>query len=119
MSHKPTLEEWNWHHLMLDRALIGAISANFRMISLRFVNEAWQIEVVLETDSCEDEDEINDVADEMSIFLMDVQQHISKKSCKTITSKIIVSDKVLQVQNSDDVRVLFKRREPTSSISSM
>ncbi len=61
MSSQPTLEEWNFQVLMLIQALVGAISANFRMIALLWDGDEWVLRFYLEESNEEDVEEIEDV----------------------------------------------------------
>ena len=58
--------------------MLGAISPNIRMISLRFVGDSWPIEAILEMESPTGTEEISDVADEMSLFVEDIKSEISR-----------------------------------------
>ena len=64
--------------MTLAQALLGAISPNIRMISLRFVGDSWPIEAILEMESPTGTEEISDVADEMSLFFEDIKSEISR-----------------------------------------
>jgi len=61
MSDNFTLEEWNSQVLMLGQALIGAVSPNFRMVSLDLDGESWLIRFYLEKEIEEDIEEIDDI----------------------------------------------------------
>ena len=111
MRNNPTLEEWNWHVLMLGQALIGAVSENFRMVSLRFAVDFWEVIVVLKSQDVLDEDVIMDIADDTSIFLEDVRDQLSANAMKRIETRTHISTKTLVVENSETVRVVFKKRE--------
>ena len=116
MSYQPSLSEWNWYVLMLGQAMIGAISPNIRMICLRFTSDTWKVEAVLEYENDEDKEEISDMADECAIFIDDVREHISDQAYKRITAEVAVSQSQLAIPKSDDIRVIFKRREPSYSV---
>lgn len=107
----PTRQEWNWFVLMLVQALLGAISANIKVVALRFTQENWVIEVVLFEESASDVDEMNDVADEMSIFIEDIKAEISDLAYKPITCKIAVSTDEISGESSPAHRIVFKRKE--------
>jgi hypothetical protein len=93
------------------QALVGAISANIRMIALRFTQDSWVIEVTLCAVNPIDDDEMNDVADEMSIFIEDVKDEISDSAYKRIVCKTTVSADRLAGGDSDACRIVYKRRE--------
>lgn len=56
-----TLESWNFQVLMLNQSLIGAISSNFRMITLARDKDEWVLGFYLEKESEEDIDEIDEI----------------------------------------------------------
>ncbi len=111
MIYNPTLSEWNWHVLMLNQAMIGAISDNFRMVTLKWDGRNWLVEVVLSEDSDEDQEEAHDIADQMSIFLMDVKDKLSEQVRADINTEIIVSKSLLSFPSGNQERVVFKKRE--------
>ena len=39
--------DWNWAQLILNRALVGQITQNFRRVSLRFENKTWILTITL------------------------------------------------------------------------
>ena len=43
----PSLSDWNWYEVMLVQALLGVISNNFRMVTLRFAGDRWFVEAWL------------------------------------------------------------------------
>lgn len=101
MNSQPTLEEWNYQELMLVQALAGAISCNFRMITIFREGEEWVISFYLESEDDEDVEEIEDV-----ICQYDAYQD-STLRCR---SEIIVGRGELP-RISDKGRVVFRRRE--------
>ncbi len=46
--------------LMLMQAMLGVISPNFRMVSITMLGDTIQVQVVLECESEEDREEIDD-----------------------------------------------------------
>lgn len=105
----PSRQEWNWYEVMLVQALVGAITANIRMIVLRFTQDSWVIEVTLCEANPTDDDEMNDVADEMSIFIEDVKDEISDLAYKRIMCKTTVSADPLTGGDSDVCRIVYRR----------
>lgn len=96
---------------MLVQAMVGAISANVRMIGLRFTKECWVIEVTLGEENQADVEEMYDVADEMSIYIEDIKDEVSNDVYKRIECKITISTEQIMVRNADCYQVVFKRRE--------
>ncbi|MGB5864712.1 MAG: hypothetical protein WBG95_10465, partial [Sulfitobacter sp.] len=62
------------------QAILGAVSNNFLQVSLRFAGDFWEITVALERENVEDEGEIEDIADEASIFLFHVHDDLRPKT---------------------------------------
>ena len=56
------VERENQAVLALVQAMVGAISGNFRRVSLAIVDDATQLQFVLATEAEEDREEIADVA---------------------------------------------------------
>ncbi|MDF9755866.1 hypothetical protein ACVWY1_002290 [Pseudomonas sp. TE6288] len=56
-----SLKGWNYQVLMLVQALVGAVSPNFRMVSISFEGEEWVTRFYLEEYDEEDVDEVVDV----------------------------------------------------------
>jgi hypothetical protein len=56
------LDEFNRSALMLSQAMLGAISPNFRMVTLTSHNACWQMQFFLETEDAEDREEIQEIA---------------------------------------------------------
>ncbi|MBH3308748.1 hypothetical protein N5I28_05015 [Pseudomonas mosselii] len=56
-----SLERWNYQVLMLVQALIGAISHNFRMVTISLEGGEWVTRFYLEKYDEEDIDEIEEV----------------------------------------------------------
>ncbi len=108
--YEPTLIEWNLHVLMLNQSMIGAVSHNFRMVSLKWNNEGWLVEFVFAEKSDEDEEEAFEISDQMSVFLMDVHDQISNEAKTKIRTNIVYSKELLFVKNRDHERVVFKRK---------
>lgn len=64
----PSLESWNHQVLMLVQALLGAVSPNFRMVTLGHDGHRWQIRFYLQEDRAEDREEIADILSEFDAF---------------------------------------------------
>jgi len=109
--YEPTLSEWNWYVLMLNQSMIGAISNNFRMVSLKWINDGWTVQFVFAEKSDEDEEEAFEISEQMSIFLMDIYDKISDEAKTDICTDIIYSNQPLFMQNRSFERVVFKRKE--------
>lgn len=55
------VEEWNFQTVALCQALLGAISPNFRMVSLNNNDGTWLVSFFLEQDDDMDREEVDDV----------------------------------------------------------
>ena len=56
-----SLERENRWVLDLVQAMVGAVSSNFRRVGIQLDNEAIRIQFILERDSAEDREEIEDI----------------------------------------------------------
>jgi hypothetical protein len=101
MIYAPDLAEWNRQTVALVQALLGAISPNFRMVSLNYINECWSIRIVLSNDDSEDRSEIAEIISEFEA-LQD-----GPISCKI---DIDIESGVLAWPSPPE-RVVFRRRE--------
>ncbi|MBN7870580.1 hypothetical protein J0M44_29570 [Pseudomonas aeruginosa] len=101
MSVDLSLDEWNFQVLMLVQALIGAISANFRMVTLCYEDAEWVIRFYLERDIEEDVEEIEDLVCQYTAY-----QGVDLK-CRY---EIVVGGQSLPAF-SDVGRVVYRRRE--------
>ena len=107
----PSLSDWNWYEVMLVQALLGVISNNFRMVTLRFAGDRWFVEAWLLEENQMDSDEFFDAIDEFSIFIEDVKQQLSSCSYQRIVGEIRTGAEPFARNVPDDARAVFKRRE--------
>lgn len=103
MKDKPSLEKWNFQVLMLGQALIGAVSANFRMVALQWDEGEWVLKFYLERHLEEDIEEIEDIVCQYTAY-----QNASLR-CR---SELIVGSERLPGL-SEVGRVVYRRREST------
>ena len=96
---------------MLVQAMIGSVSPNFRMIELAFENGKWVIRVTLASESQADREEVDEICDEMSVFLDGVRGRISDAAYSEITADIVVSQAVIYIKPQQETRLVFRRRE--------
>lgn len=102
MSNQPALEEWNFQVLMLNQALVGAISANFRMVVLLWSDDEWTLRFYLEENIEEDVEEIEDIVCQYTAY------QDSRLRCR---SELMVGlDRLPGL--SEGGRVVYRRREP-------
>jgi hypothetical protein len=64
MINQVSLDTWNQCTLALMQALLGAVSPNFRMVTLANDGGVWKLQFVLQSESGADREEIEDVASE-------------------------------------------------------
>jgi hypothetical protein len=102
MNYPMTLDEKNKITVMLMQALLGAISANFRMVAISLENPVWKLQFVLEEENEIDREEIEDIAAEFGALL---ETGAVKYDVETLISK----DKVLEAEPA--TRIVFRRRE--------
>ena len=102
MSAQPELDEWSFQVLMLVQALVGAISANFRMVALQKDGDEWVLSFYLEKNIEEDVEGIDDVVCQYTAY------QDSSLRCR---SELIVGGERLPGL-SEVGRVVYRRREP-------
>ncbi|MCV2884712.1 hypothetical protein OE749_08390 [Aestuariibacter sp. AA17] len=54
--------------VLLTQALLGVISPNFRMVSIRLEKEMWIVTIVLEEEDAQDLEEIEDLEVEYEVL---------------------------------------------------
>jgi len=95
------LERENMHALMLQQALLGAISSNVRLIYMKSSPNAIGVYVVLEHDSDSDREECDDLVMEVEVLFdrpIDVTVHVSVSQDPLFLNRI-------------DGRAIFRRKE--------
>ena len=100
----PTLEEENQQVLNLIQALLGAVSANFRAVSISW-KDTIVLSVLLDSDNSEDREEIDDIEYE---FLAKQNRPVS------VSTEILVSDRPIEEIHLPG-RLVFLRREPVDA----
>lgn len=105
MSDQPVLEEWNFQVLMLVQALVGAVSANFRMVALLWSGDEWVLRFYLEENLEDDVDEIEDIVCQYTAY--------QNSSLRCRSELIVGSEKLPGL--SELGRVVYRRREAIGS----
>ncbi|OQR32239.1 hypothetical protein BWR15_20265 [Pseudomonas sp. T] len=101
MSARFSLSEWNFQMLMLVQALVGAVSSNFRMVSLSCDDAGWILSFYLEKDLEDDVEEIEDVVCQYTAY------QDSNLKCRY---EVVIGDQSLPVL-AESERVVYRRRE--------
>ena len=99
---KLELQAWNYQVLMLSQALQGAISPNFRKVSLGHDGRRWLLRFVLQQNYSEDLEEIEDIVSQFEAF--------QNEQISLSVEVEITADSSLPDVSPD--RVVFRRREP-------
>lgn len=110
---KPSLEDWVWVEAMLIQAMIGVVSTNVRQICLGY-KEGWVIEAVLERSCAQDVGDIHDIADETSIYMVDIKDRISPAAYARISVSTFCSIEPLENPVSTNRRIVYRRKEVAS-----
>jgi hypothetical protein len=103
---KMNINEKNMAVVMLNQALLGAISPNFRMVTILFSEVKWTVFFCLEKDNLKDREEIEDIIGDFDGFLLDIDSPPSN-----LEVKIEVSSEYLPKFDDDNSRVVFRRKE--------
>lgn len=101
MTKDPNLAEWNSAVISLVQAMIGAVSANFRMVALQRAGDVWHVKYWLEAESAVDRGEIEDIDFEFANFMNDAL---------TSFEIAVTGDEVLLLPDPP-TRTVFRRRE--------
>lgn len=95
---------------MLNQALLGEVSPNFRMVELSHDGGGWVITITLAEDRAEDRNAIEDICDDMSVYLMDLQGRISRAAEAGPSAMVVISREPLTVAPSSTRRPVFLMR---------
>jgi hypothetical protein len=101
MNDPFSLDDSNRSALMLSQAMLGAISPNFRMVTLTQHDGCWQIQFFLETDDAEDREEILEIALEF--------ESLQETNVNYEVEIVISSDAIKWPELP--TRVVYRRRE--------
>ena len=106
MSSARDLNMENMVTVMLMQALCGAISPNFRRVSLELREPTWRVRFVLELEDAVDREEIADAIGEFDSLLLAIDGDVPQ-----FDSKIVVSNAPLAALDPEICRAVFCRRE--------
>lgn len=95
------VEIWNRMSMALVQAMVGAISGNFRQVTLSRTGDRWRLGFVLAEDSEEDREEIDDIGTEFEAL---------QDGAVDYELSVVVSRDDLGFPDPPG-RVLFRRRE--------
>jgi hypothetical protein len=99
------LNAQNMQVCFLTQAMCGAITPNWRSVSMTFDGDEVHLHFVLEHESTEDREEIEDVKDEFSIFQEDARPY------RLGIADVSVTEGDLQWHNHPDIRLVYRRKE--------
>ena len=102
---KETLNEQNMQVCFLVQAMCGAVTPNWRSVSMTFDGDDVHLNFVLEKESSEDREEIQDVADEFAIFQEDAGSY------RLGVIGVSVTAEELRWQNLSNCRLVYRRKE--------
>jgi len=105
MTAAPNLESWNFQVLMLVQSLLGAVSPNFRMVTLGHDGKQWRLRFFLEEDSPEDREEIEDAVSEFEAL---------QQGGIHYDIEVLVTSEPIPWPSMPE-RVIFRRRESSTS----
>ena len=102
MTNAPDLAEWNHQVLILVQALVGAVSPNFRMVTLGHDGQRWHLRFFLEEDRFEDREEIEDILCQYEAMQdQGLSYDFEVRAGSNVLPSILAPE-----------RVVFRRREP-------
>lgn len=96
---------------MLNQALIGSISPNFRLVELDYEDGKWVVRVILAKNDPNDRDEVGEIVDAMSCYLEDIRDRISKDAYAEVSSDVVVSQEIITIDPTMEGRVVFRMRD--------
>jgi hypothetical protein len=108
-SSTPPLSDWNWAVLMLNQALIGAISPNFRLVELFYEDNTWRARVTLREESEEDREEISGIWSMFDSYLSDVSDRMQAFT-NTLVEGVVSTEQIV-INHQAGHRVVFLARE--------
>lgn len=113
---KPTLNDWVWIQAMASQALLGAMSENLRKVDLVLTDDAWVIEAVLAAHDDADIEEMEDSADDATIFTEEISQYnkISEAASKVFKAIVLIDSKPLAIsppENFETRRTIYRKKE--------
>lgn len=114
MKNTATLDtiDWLWASYAAIKSLRGRISKNVRMIKLGHDGTDWFLHAILEYESKDDEDELEDAADEMLAHLLDAGEDIGDLAQSSSSQAITLVDKSnIDKAWSASEWVLYRRKE--------
>jgi len=106
MPHYPTLQEIDNQVLLLLQSTIGAITPNFRMITLSFDDPSWIIEFYFEKEDPDDLDEVDEILGQYGAYQnneLEYKHHLHFGTAPIYIKNIYGNDKSL--------RIVYKRKE--------
>lgn len=99
------LNAQNMQVCFVTQAMCGAVTPNWRSVSITFQHDAVHLEFFLEHDSAEDREEIQDVVDEFSNFQEDARHYRLGDITITVTTE------ELKTQVDQNRRLVYCRKE--------
>ena len=106
---KVSLDEWNYQYMMLTQSLIGSISSNFRLVSLKREDGSWKILFILE---CNDEQDMEEIEDEIMFSFEKYQYDNALYGTNEFSYDVRVSREPINISlQHNDEWVVFYRRE--------
>lgn len=110
MTLQISRDDWNWCVLMLNQALIGAVSPNVRMVTLSHSDSGWTVRAYLDEEDAMDREEFADVSEELAVFLEDIRDELSDEAYLPVQCETVVMPGLLPELEVDRSRVVFKRK---------
>lgn len=95
----------NMQVCFLTQAMCGAVTPNWRSVSISFDGKDTHLHFVLELESAEDREEIEDVAFEFSVFQEDQQSY------RLGVVEVSVTADALPPHLQSNSRVVYRRKE--------
>lgn len=102
MNKELSYQDWNFQVIMLVQSLVGAISPNFRMITICHENDRWVLSFYLKNKIDEDVEEVEDIVCQYTAF---------QGGTVPCRSEIVIGEQELPKVSPDEGRVVFRMRE--------
>lgn len=102
MKEDISIETWNTQIVILTQAMLGAISPNFRMITIEYKESGFVLKFFLEFENSEDSEEIDDIGFEFESHQNNGEFRYKQE---TIVTKGMID------WPKFPIRVIYKRRE--------
>lgn len=107
----PTLNDWAWVTAMVVQAMRGAITANYRMITLRCIDGTWRLDFFFVEDDPADRRVAGEIREDLAASLDDIRGHLTRGARLHVDHGVAAGMGVLPLDPSPNLRIVYLRDE--------